>query len=223
VCHVLTLAISAPFRSRAQLIAENVCLRQQLIGAAAQVPSAAPPQRRPARLDLREPVVRQLAQLAPYCEARDGVTVASTGKYIDSRHDRSPSPGWRQFLKRHDSNILACDFFSVQTISFETLYVFFVIRHVNRQNPTYCRNIVSDGRLRCPANSRMLCLRSMAASISDSRSRRSLPREIRLPNASPRESSKCGRLSGHPERTQSRRDGSNRHGWIGIEIGRAPL
>jgi putative transposase len=52
---------------------------------------------------------------------------------MNSRHNRNPSPGWRQFLKRHDSNIWACDFFSVQTIFFETLYVFFVIRHVNRE------------------------------------------------------------------------------------------
>ena len=49
------------------------------IGAAAQVPSAAPPQRRPAFLDLREPVVRQLARFASNCEARDDVTAASTG------------------------------------------------------------------------------------------------------------------------------------------------
>jgi putative transposase len=33
----------------------------------------------------------------------------------------------------HDSNIWACDFLSVQMIFFETLCVFFVIRHVNRE------------------------------------------------------------------------------------------
>jgi transposase InsO family protein len=61
------------------------------------------------------------------------VSARTVAKYMNSRHNRSPSPGWRQFLKRHDSNIWACDFFFVQTIFFETLYVFFVIRHVNRE------------------------------------------------------------------------------------------
>ena len=41
--------------------------------------------------------------------------------------------GWRKFLKRHESSIWACDFFCVQTILFQTLYVFFVIRHANRE------------------------------------------------------------------------------------------
>jgi putative transposase len=36
-------------------------------------------------------------------------------------------------LKRHESSIWACDFFCVQTILFQTLYVFFVVRHVNRE------------------------------------------------------------------------------------------
>jgi hypothetical protein len=61
------------------------------------------------------------------------VSARTVAKYMNSHHNRSPSPGWRQFLKRHDSNIWACDFFFVQTIFFETLYVFFVIRHVNRE------------------------------------------------------------------------------------------
>jgi putative transposase len=36
-------------------------------------------------------------------------------------------------LKRHESSIWACDFFCVQTILFQALYVFFVVRHVNRE------------------------------------------------------------------------------------------
>jgi hypothetical protein len=40
------------------------------------------------------------------------------------RHNRGPSPGWREFLKRHESNIWACVFFCVRTIWFQTLYVF---------------------------------------------------------------------------------------------------
>jgi putative transposase len=36
-------------------------------------------------------------------------------------------------LKRHESSICASDFFCVQTILFQTLYVFFVVQHVNRE------------------------------------------------------------------------------------------
>jgi hypothetical protein len=78
-----------------------------VIGAAAQVPSAAPPQRRPALLDLREPVVRQLAQFAPHCEAGHGVTAASTGLAlllvlaITAHIGRRPIPQSLQALIRH--------------------------------------------------------------------------------------------------------------------------
>jgi putative transposase len=59
------------------------------------------------------------------------------------RSSRGPSLGWRKFLKHHASNIWACDFFCVQTILFEALYVFFVIRHANRE-------ILHVGVTRCP-------------------------------------------------------------------------
>ncbi len=39
------------------------------------------------------------------------------------------TPGWRQFLNQHARKICACDLFTVQTIWFRTLYVFFVIDH----------------------------------------------------------------------------------------------
>jgi transposase InsO family protein len=45
----------------------------------------------------------------------------------------TPSPGWRQFLSQHAREIWACDLFTVQTIWFRTLYVFFVIHHGTRQ------------------------------------------------------------------------------------------
>ena len=66
--------------------------------------------------------------------SRLGFTVSArtVAKYMN-RRSREPSPGWRKFLKRHESSIWACDFFCVQTIVFQTLYVFFVIRHINRE------------------------------------------------------------------------------------------
>src|SRR5262249_49814684 len=48
-------------------------------GAAAQAPAGAPAQCGPAVLDLRQSMVRWLASLASYCEARDRPEVASTG------------------------------------------------------------------------------------------------------------------------------------------------
>src|SRR5215831_18351847 len=48
-------------------------------------------------------------------------------------HRRGPSSRWRSFLRQHGSEIWACDFFCVRTITFRTLYVFFVIDHTSRQ------------------------------------------------------------------------------------------
>jgi transposase InsO family protein len=45
----------------------------------------------------------------------------------------SPSPSWRTFLANHRPQIWACDFFTVQTLWFQTLYVFFFISHGRRQ------------------------------------------------------------------------------------------
>jgi hypothetical protein len=45
------------------------------------------------------------------------------------RYDGLPPPGWRQLLAQHSSEIWACDLFTVQTLWFRRLYVFFVIHH----------------------------------------------------------------------------------------------
>jgi hypothetical protein len=62
------------------------------------------------------------------------VSARTVAKYMrTARRDRGPSVRWRTFLKLHASNIWACDFFCVQTLLFETLHVFFVIQHINRE------------------------------------------------------------------------------------------
>jgi transposase InsO family protein len=61
------------------------------------------------------------------------VSVRTVAKYMRRPYGGKPSPGWRQFLKRHAQDIWACDFFCVRTILFQTLYVFFAIRHANRE------------------------------------------------------------------------------------------
>ena len=62
------------------------------------------------------------------------VSARTVAKYMrTARRDRGPSVRWRTFLKLHASNIWACDFFCVQTLLFDTLHVFFVIQHINRE------------------------------------------------------------------------------------------
>jgi putative transposase len=113
------------------------------------------------------------------------VSARTVAKYMTRRHNRGPSPGWREFLKRHESNIWACDFFCVRTIWFRTLYVFFVVPARQSRNFARRGDAVSDCGVDCPADSRMLRLGSMAATFSHSRPRQPLWRDIRPPRATP--------------------------------------
>src|SRR5712692_6454121 len=54
-------------------------------------------------------------------------------KYMRRPWSGRPSPGWKVFLKEHARDIWACDFLCVRTLSFQTLYVFFLIRHASRE------------------------------------------------------------------------------------------
>jgi transposase InsO family protein len=46
---------------------------------------------------------------------------------------RGPDPGWRAFLRSQASGILACDFFTVETVTLKTLYVLFFIELSTRK------------------------------------------------------------------------------------------
>jgi putative transposase len=61
------------------------------------------------------------------------ISARTVAKYMRAQHNRGPSSGWREFLKRHAPDIWTCDFFCVRTILFQTLHVFFVVRHANRE------------------------------------------------------------------------------------------
>jgi putative transposase len=229
VVRFLVWVISAALRPKALLIAENLCLRQQLLVLQRRRPQ--PPLRnadrqfwicasrwfagwrnsllivkpetvlrwhrrgwraywswrsnrqhrrigrRPIPQDLQA-LIRQMAsenrlwgQKRIQAElARLGfrVSARTVAKYMRPRHSRGPSPGWREFLKRHESNIWACDFFCVRSPNPLRL---FCGSARQQRNSARSGDAVSNRRVDGPAVGRMLRLRSMAATISDSRSR----------------------------------------------------
>ncbi len=57
------------------------------------------------------------------------VSETTVAKYMP-RRDKPPSATWRAFLMNH--RLVACDFFTVPTLTFGVLYVFVVIRHQDR-------------------------------------------------------------------------------------------
>jgi transposase InsO family protein len=58
---------------------------------------------------------------------------ATTVRRYRARIPRPPSPTWRTFLRLHAGEIWAADFFTVQTLTFKTVYVFLVISHDRRR------------------------------------------------------------------------------------------
>jgi putative transposase len=63
---------------------------------------------------------------------------ASTIARVLKTHGIEPAPRrtsttWRQFLRRQVAGIVACDFFSVDTVSLRRLYVLFFIHHRTRR------------------------------------------------------------------------------------------
>jgi len=46
---------------------------------------------------------------------------------------RRSGPSWREFLKSQAAGIIACDFFSVETVLLRRFYVLFFIAHANRR------------------------------------------------------------------------------------------
>ncbi len=56
----------------------------------------------------------------------------TVAKYM-IRIRKPPSQTWRTFLANHAADIVACDFFTVPTVTFRILYVFIMLRHDRRQ------------------------------------------------------------------------------------------
>ncbi len=189
----LVLTVRAYCKPKAQLVAENLCLRQQLVVLKRRQPrprlrdadrrfwilayrgftdwqgalilvqpdtvlgwhrkgwkaywrwrsrrSAGSGRRRIAP-ELRALIRRMARENALWGQRRIQAELARLGfmvcartvaKYMRRPYNGVPSPGWRQFLTQHAQHIWACDLFTVQTLWFRTLYVFFVIHHGTRE------------------------------------------------------------------------------------------
>jgi putative transposase len=61
------------------------------------------------------------------------VSARTVARYTRHPYDGRPAPGWRQFLDLHNEETWAGDPFTVQTVWFRTLYVFFLIHHDTRE------------------------------------------------------------------------------------------
>jgi putative transposase len=60
------------------------------------------------------------------------VAKSTVEKYRPTCHTPS-SPHWRAFLHNHVKDIVACDFFTVPTVTFQVLFVFIVLAHERRR------------------------------------------------------------------------------------------
>jgi putative transposase len=60
------------------------------------------------------------------------VAKATVEKYRPTYHKPS-SPNWRAFLNNHVKDIVACDFFTVPTVTFQVLFVFIVLAQERRR------------------------------------------------------------------------------------------
>jgi transposase InsO family protein len=61
------------------------------------------------------------------------VSPRTVRKYMRRPWHGTPSPRWKDFLRQHAQDIWACDFLTVRTLTFQTLYVFFLIHHASRE------------------------------------------------------------------------------------------
>jgi transposase InsO family protein len=61
------------------------------------------------------------------------VSKRSIRRYRWRRHPGSPGPSWRTFLANHRPRIWAADLFTVQTLTFRTLYILLFVAHGRRE------------------------------------------------------------------------------------------
>jgi putative transposase len=142
------------------------------------------PGRPPIRPTIRALVLRLAAENPAWGYRHIAGQIASLGRKVSpatvwaifkkAGFDPAPrrsDPTWAQFLKAQASGILACDFFSVETVMLARLYCFAVVEHATRRvhilgvtaNPTsgwvaqQARNLILDLGDRVPLENSALC------------------------------------------------------------------
>ena len=61
------------------------------------------------------------------------VSASSVRNYLRQALRGPPSTTWRTFLRLHSREIWACDFFTIPTLRFQSLYVFVMLSHDRRR------------------------------------------------------------------------------------------
>ena len=82
------------------------------------------------------------------------VSARTVSRYCRQAPRRSPSQSWRTFLRNHAPSIWAADLFTVQTLTFRTLYVLIVIDHDRRRIRHWNRHGASERALDLAADDR---------------------------------------------------------------------
>ncbi len=85
------------------------------------------------RMAQENPLWGQVRIMAELLKLGYLVSPRTVRKYVRRPWSGRPSPGWKVFLKEHAQDLWACDFLCVRTLSFQTLYVFFLIEHARRE------------------------------------------------------------------------------------------
>lgn len=85
------------------------------------------------RMAQENPLWGQVRIMGELLKLGYAVSPRTVRKYLRRPWSGRPSPHWREFLNQHAKDIWACDFLTVRTLTFQALYVYFLIRHDTRE------------------------------------------------------------------------------------------
>lgn len=85
------------------------------------------------RMAAENPLWGQVRIMAELLKLGYAVSPRTVRKYMRRPWNGVPSRRWKDFLQQHAKDIWACDFLTVRTLTFQSLYVFFLLHHVTRE------------------------------------------------------------------------------------------